>query len=468
MPRIRVITDIGPSSKMTAGIVLENIIKNTPNQIEIDGYILHGKEDVNYELSRYVDFDSFVKISKPNERWVSSRFFRLFNIFGEILSRKYTERISREIIQEESRNRSDLILLAIQGQTSIRIALALSHAGYDISTIWWDSYSWYQKSRNVPNIVNRELAQLYQRIQKNGHHLVPSHRFAEELGLKTNFEVFYSQYEFMGSTVQDLSTINICFVGQMYSRDEINEFLELMDIIGWNHEGRNISLHTYGSESLDHPMLKHHGWLDSADLISEIAGYDLAFLPYPKSDSMSNVVETSFPSKLAVYLSAGLPVIYVGPTNSVFYKEMKNFMRIFDRNNEAETNSSLSYLLKLRASENKEIYQAWNKYFSCETFRNTLKRFMTFNGVGYDLFSISERRTFKSSTICEIKNISYSMNYSYYYGILLRVLSFIMRKITNKLRQLQVVKIFWILLIRLSTRPNYIFRFLISFFHFKR
>jgi hypothetical protein len=467
MPRIRLITDIGPSSKMTAGIILENIIKNTPNQIEIDGYILHGKEDLEYELSRYIDCDSFGKILKPNDRWVSSQFFRLFNFFGEILSRKYTERISREIIQEESRNRSDLILLAIQSQTSIRIALALSQAGYSVSTIWWDSYSWYQESRSIPKYFEREIDQLHQRIQKNGHHLVPSYQFGEQLGLKTNFEVFYSQYEFMDSKVRDVSTINICFVGQLYSSEEINEFLELMDIIGWNHQGRNILLHTYGSENLNHPMLRHHGWLDPSDLIPEIAGFDLAFLPYPKTDSMTKVVESSFPSKLAVYLSAGLPIIYVGPTNSVFYKEMKNFIRIFDRNNKEETNSNLSHLLDLRASEDKEIYQVWRKYFSIETFQYTLRRFMIFNGIDYNLFSDSKRRSFKSSTISEMKPISYSLNYSYYYGILLRVFSFTIRKMISKLKVLHVTKILPNLLIRLFQNPKYVFRYIRSFFPFK-
>lgn len=115
--------------------------------------------------------------------------------------------------------------------------------------------------------------------------------------------------------------INCVIVGQTYAVKSIKLFLDCIRKC-IDEDSLQIKVYYYGGSSLGEVDLKvyedfiiNKGWVHPRNIIEEIKIYDFAFLPYFDDDNQI-VGRMSFPSKLIVYASAFLPVLYVGQKRS--------------------------------------------------------------------------------------------------------------------------------------------------------
>ena len=115
--------------------------------------------------------------------------------------------------------------------------------------------------------------------------------------------------------------IDCVIVGQTYALTSIRIFLNFVRKC-IDEDGLQIKIHYYGRSSLSEVDLKFYedfiinkGWVHPSTISEEIKNYDFAFLPYFEEDNQI-VGKMSFPSKLIVYASALLPVLYVGEKKS--------------------------------------------------------------------------------------------------------------------------------------------------------
>ena len=113
-------------------------------------------------------------------------------------------------------------------------------------------------------------------------------------------------------------TFRIGFAGSLYAAREFESLCAGLDAANWVLRGREVRLEMYG----DHEKLaasrpgriRSHGWCDPADTVRGLSVCDIAYLPYWFARRRREVVEVSFPGKLAAYAAARTPVLYHGPS----------------------------------------------------------------------------------------------------------------------------------------------------------
>jgi len=381
LPKIRIISDIAPTKSHTAGIVLEQIISLLPSEYDVDCEILIDDGLMDYNISNYLNPSSCRWYRKPQEIWPRSSILLPFKIMGEMFSNFEAKEIVKSIIRSESRSSSDLIIVVIQGQTSIRIANLLAKNNFEISTVHWDPWSWWHREKGVPNSFYKEINLLNKLIQSSGSHLVPSHNFREDLQLTTQRGIVL--YPHVGSLVDKaISTgpiIQIVFIGQTYSKLELKEFLTYLEDMEWLIGEKEVQLHVYGNSFFpESKNIIQHGWLSYEELAQEIQKYDAAFLPYPRSREFEDVAKQSFPSKLATYVTANLPIIYLGPSYSSFAPFIEEIGISLGKIKAGIWGSAILELIVDREGhqlKNREIYEG---YFSKNAQRKSVGDWLKF------------------------------------------------------------------------------------------
>jgi hypothetical protein len=177
--------------------------------------------------------------------------------------------------------------------------------------------------------------------------------------------------------------ITCVIVGQTYALKSIKLFL---DSVKKYVEENNlqIKINYYGGSSLAEIDLEiykdfivNRGWIHPNQIVEEIKNYDFAFLPYFDTDNQI-VGEMSFPSKMIVYSSARLPILYVGLEKSSpaaliskynigFVFSQSKFEKHFNYTNLHEI-----YKLKESVDFKRNMEELNKKVFSRNHFRDTL------------------------------------------------------------------------------------------------
>jgi hypothetical protein len=147
--------------------------------------------------------------------------------------------------------------------------------------------------------------------------------------------------------------VKCVFVGQTYARESLKEIINIIINIKNTHQ-LDINVYYYGSSSLSeleipdiNKYVTQMGWIHPSELVQEIRKYDLAILPY--FDNENKIVsELSFPSKMVVYSTANLPILFIGNNDSSPAKMIREYSigRTINRNNASPT-LILSHLLYL-------------------------------------------------------------------------------------------------------------------------
>ena len=382
MSRVRLVSDIAPTTSLTAGIVLDRILRHLPPDLDVVGTFLIGDWQQNYYLSERVDTSISKWCRKPQEYWPKKFSPQFLRNLGEHLSGIESRKILEAVLLEESRIKSDHIIVVIQGQTSIRIFNGLHEAGLPVSSIHWDPWSWWAREKSVPNSFNKEISRFESNLRKTRMHLLPSMNFGNLLNIdKKDFSVLYPFVSsFLNKEFNVGNTLRIAFSGQSYAMKEIKSFVEFLNHQKWKIGTRNIELHVFGLNGVqEHPKIIHHGWIEAEELVKKLQHCEMAFLPYPSSKEMLEVAQNSFPSKLATYVSASLPVIYIGPYDASVAPILESVGIVLPLGEK----SSWQKILEVNSERNfeKELKSAYENFFSEEKFVNTLTAWLCANGL---------------------------------------------------------------------------------------
>ena len=144
-------------------------------------------------------------------------------------------------------------------------------------------------------------------------------------------------------------------VGQTYAKNAFTKFTSSIN----NFDEIRTKLYYYGRSHLtefslvDTQNVVNKGWVSSEKIVAEITQYDFAFLPY-FGDENKIVSNLSFPSKMVVYASAKIPILYIGGKDSAVYQVIKNYdvgmafdIKEFEK---ADLKNILNYLSGLKSS----------------------------------------------------------------------------------------------------------------------
>jgi hypothetical protein len=124
--------------------------------------------------------------------------------------------------------------------------------------------------------------------------------------------------------------LRIAYAGTIIAQSEFSFFIEALRELR-RQRGLSLSFHLYGSHSyaskpwFDSSWMIEHGELTEGDLERELSVATWGFLAMPLTADDFRYNGFSLPTKLAAYLSAGLPVIVVGHPESTAVKLLKRF-----------------------------------------------------------------------------------------------------------------------------------------------
>jgi len=390
MTRILLITDVAPSPDFTAGIVLEQILKYMPENIEVSCFTFKNDNLPNYSLSKKLLAHSSYVTRKPNEDWNKMLFGRAASNIGEKFASKESIAITSEILRIASYSRFDHILVVIQGQTSIRVFNSLIANGLSASTLHWDMWDWWESANKVPRSFRRQVQLMLQNIKNQGVHIFPSHEFAErmEITSDSSLTLYPCMTErFVGNDLEPVllqsQPIDIVFLGQHYAEKEIQLFLAFMQEISWKIGDRKFRLHAFGSRlNTSDPNVINHGWVNYERLPSLISKYHIAFMPYPRDESFKVIVETSFPSKLISYISAGLPILAFGPKEFSAKNLINRIGCNVTSHDVTEFLQCVEQILANYPELKKETENVYNEKFSPTAFSAVIESWLNRTGLG--------------------------------------------------------------------------------------
>jgi glycosyltransferase involved in cell wall biosynthesis len=162
------------------------------------------------------------------------------------------------------------------------------------------------------------------------------------------------QYKSSGSARRTDGKFHVVFTGSIYSAqlDAVRRLVRVLekDI---NHEGdwgkaMRLTLYTsVPAETLERLGLMgknvRRDEVKHDDISKAMAGADTAFLPLSFDPNMRHVVETSFPSKIAEYLAAGVPILAHAPPYSTVARYCREYDcgLLVDEPNDASLRSAL-------------------------------------------------------------------------------------------------------------------------------
>lgn len=384
MTNILIVSDIAPTEYYTAGIVLEQVLKFTNANVEFSCFTFKDDALPNYLMSTYLSVHNSFVARKPNEDWNSIPLPQYFSKLGERFASRDTEKLVQEILKINSYRIFDHIIVVIQGQTSIRIYNSLFSYGLPVSTLHWDMWSWWEKSKKVPHDFRKVVDLMYENMRTKGCHLMPSKGFINKLRLEENsaLTLYPCMVEtFVGKNAKDhlnqSNRLDIVFLGQHYAKKEISEFLEMLDFLHWKLKEKEIFLHAFGSQIVsERRNVINHGWIKYEELPPLISRFHIAFVPYPRSNYFSDVVETSFPSKLVTYVSAGLPVVAFGPTRYAAKEVVDRIGCTFSNNSVSELLFCLDRVLSSYEDLKEETKVIYDEMFSPFAFHGSMKTWL--------------------------------------------------------------------------------------------
>ena len=117
----------------------------------------------------------------------------------------------------------------------------------------------------------------------------------------------------------DTNEVKIVFAGSLYAYKEWNAFIEAVARNNESQDNKRISVLCIGSVSRwakKRDFIIYERLKPIAEAAKAINNADIAYLPYWMSRKYKNAVQTAFPSKLSLYIAAGTPVFYHGPSKS--------------------------------------------------------------------------------------------------------------------------------------------------------
>jgi hypothetical protein len=112
------------------------------------------------------------------------------------------------------------------------------------------------------------------------------------------------------------SALKVVFAGNLRFKKEIIHFVDNLSKIN-----TSIEFHLFSETSIQNKSIINHNFISSFEVLkSLLSDMDFGFIPMSFNKKDKELVETSFPSKLAMYLSIGLPVIVYAPKYSMISK----------------------------------------------------------------------------------------------------------------------------------------------------
>ena len=233
------------------------------------------------------------------------------------------------VVQVGKRQEADLLWSPLHSPSTIRVARAAAELlGVPLVTTVWDPPAYVLRDYRQDRLTVERLLSAFDDAVRGSRccgtaSYAMKRRYEERYGTRC-VQMTYGQRRgaevFPSQTRPASERIAVGFVGHLYAEDCWDAFVAALAGRNWKIAGREVVLKVMGSgfrQTGFQPLnVELFGWRSLAEAGRMIAELDVAYLPYWFDDAYREVVQLSFPSKMATYVAGRVPVFYHGPAES--------------------------------------------------------------------------------------------------------------------------------------------------------
>jgi hypothetical protein len=332
--KVLLISDVPPCDDFTAGIVLSAMVRFLPRGTICCFAVVNPL--VSFRMSP--EFGSipveFHRKPLENWGWLPRKF--PFNRFASLVSRagetytsgRQVKSLIAKAIAFGRKQQVDRVWTVLQGQTTIRMALAVAEGlNVPLHCQVWDPFSWWAKANRLDDYTTRRTQELFDKtVERSAAVATASHPMADDFRDRFHTKAIPVISSYPRAMARSPAaerypgaSVAIGIAGQFYAADEWLRLLAALEAANWSVGGCRVSIVAMGSArppAMPSSHVTFLGWKPQTEAVRLLNGCDFLYCPYPFDPAMEEVARQSFPSKLVLYFAAGRPVIFHGPAYS--------------------------------------------------------------------------------------------------------------------------------------------------------
>lgn len=328
--KILLLSHVPPTSETTAGLVLEKMCKTLKTEmltvcaVVPEGLLKADRKTDTYKTRIFIQPAEIGKKTVFRSRILGQLASRVRYFLGSRKRQKIKQEIKNIINKEQVTH----IWVLMESVTTLCLAYDLEkELKIPILAQCTDMVTWYLREMNVDRYTKRTTVDRYNYLIKNAFSCaVPSLEMGELFNSKfgTRSVLIANSSGFLpvsNVSQHDRKEILIGLAGQIYAQDAWESLIRGLDHCNWKIQDKDVYLVYLGRQNpslrSDRKMnLIYYGFRTETEVHEILSTCDLLYCPYPFSEANRDVVSYSFPSKLAMYFSTGVPVLGHAPLGS--------------------------------------------------------------------------------------------------------------------------------------------------------
>jgi glycosyltransferase involved in cell wall biosynthesis len=411
------LTDVPPSSNLTAGIVTAQMCRFVPKR-ELAIFCVqnpHLRPEPYPDLSRV----PIQTVRKPNELSRHQVGSNSVGAIGATAIEGYrrcwlTPRLVKQAVEFGRHHRVDSLWTVLQGQTMVRMANAVAKGlNVPLRTQVWDPLEWWLRAHGVDRLNRMRDMALF------------DHAIKSSVICATASWAMMSRYEDTYKTpcVTIIASLNralghrpgfqlrgpkvvaIGMAGQFYAYQAWGQLVRALNLAAWQVDGRKVVIRVLGNqrpEGVPDQNLDFLGWKPQEEAVEILAQTcDILYCPYPFEPQMAEVARLSFPSKIPTYLAAGRPILFHGPgyAGPFQYLRKRGAAYLCGDLEAAAIYNGLSHLVENKvfyAAVAKSAQEAFVTDFTLEQMEKDVRRFLGYPEIGVSIQEATRNQGYES------------------------------------------------------------------------
>jgi glycosyltransferase involved in cell wall biosynthesis len=330
--KLLLLTDMPPCRTFTAGLVLDQLCRFMPRGSVACFAVVNPQ--LEGRLSPDLSWIPIAYTAKRDEtafRVLPGKLSVLSAYCVEAMRRRYiVPRIVCQAVDFALENEVDAVWAVLQGQTVIQMAVDVAdRLAVPLFTQVWDPLSWWLLANHIDRLNRRAaLADFDRALRRSKACAVASWAMAEEF--KSRYGTFtvpvIASHSSEIARRPDLSAvctateITIGMAGQFYAGTEWLALIRALNMAHWRVSDKSVHIIAVGPTlppgDIPPERIDYLGWKAQDEALRILSDCHILYCPYPSDAALAETARLSFPSKLTLYLAAGRPVLFHGPSFS--------------------------------------------------------------------------------------------------------------------------------------------------------
>jgi len=228
------------------------------------------------------------------------------------------------------RHKVDRIWAVLEGQVMTYMALPLARRlGVPLYVQVWDPLEWWLDANKVDPFNRKAALRLFDKtISASAACATASWNMAAAFADRYSVPAVPVILGADAAKAMPVSTgpaadaeLRVGMAGQFYAADEWTALLQTFRQRRWTIAGRRVTLVVFSGDPVPaiapEDRVEQRGWVDRDQLPAALAANaDILYCPYPMAPALRLVSDLSFPSKIPIYMAAGLPILFHGSLTS--------------------------------------------------------------------------------------------------------------------------------------------------------